>query len=397
MSTILYFDCFSGISGDMVLGSLLDLDMDRDLLFDQLNSLNIEGYRLSVSQKVVNGIAGTDFDVIIDQSDKKHRHLPEIETIIASGTMKKEAKEMAMSIFRTIAEAEAKVHNTTIEKIHFHEVGAIDSIIDIVGAAICITTLNPDKIVSSSLHLGSGTVKCAHGILPVPAPATAEILKGIPVYSGDIQGELVTPTGAAIIKTVANEFATLPSMAIEKTGYGTGKKQFEIPNLLRTIWGTEETKKTTSDEELMLLETNIDDMNPEYYSNLIPLLLEKGALDAYLANIIMKKGRPGNLLSVLCYPNHTSELEEIIFTETSTLGIRKSKIQRSCLERKEIVIDTELGPVKVKAALKEGEFLKAAPEYEDCRAIAQAKNLPLKTVYETIITSNAFKNLRAEI
>jgi hypothetical protein len=387
MAKILYFDCFSGISGDMTLGALLDLGVDQNQLVRQLDSLGVTGYQLSVTRKQNNGITGTDFDVVltaphIDHHSHHHRNLADIEQLIEHSRIDQNAKLLAKKIFNTLGTSEAKIHNKPLSEIHFHEVGALDSIVDIVGAAICISLLKPDKIISSPLHLGSGTITCAHGVLPVPAPATADILAGIPVYSTGVKGELVTPTGAAIIKNIADEFGPLPSFIIEKTGYGTGKKQFDMPNLLRVFWGNDTSANDRLDSELLLLETNIDDMNPEIYTYLIPLLLEKGALDAYLTQILMKKGRPGILLSILCEPAQALILETIVFNETSTLGIRKTRLGRTSLHRKIITIQTEFGPIRVKAAYQNGALLKMAPEYEDCRKIAITSGLPLKQVYE---------------
>lgn len=391
MTRILYFDCYSGISGDMTLGALLDLGVDQQELFRQLSTLGVKGYQLKTARKQLNGIVGTDFDVVLNtKQSHHHRHLPEIKAIIENSKINQTAKDLAKRMFEVIARSEAKIHGKAINDIHFHEVGAIDSIIDIVGAAVCISLLKPDKVVCSPLHLGSGTIKCAHGYLPVPAPATVDILKGIPVYSTYIQGELVTPTGAAIIKTIATEFGPIPGMTILKTGYGTGKKELKIPNLLRVLFGK---ASDSSAEELVLLETNIDDMNPEIYSYLLPLLMERGALDAYLTNIVMKKGRPGVILSVLCEPGDAESLEEIIFSETSTLGIRHFKPKRSCLDRVQSTIQTDLGPVIVKSAYKDGKHLKSAPEYEVCKKLARNKGIPLKEVYDRIISSHAFKEL----
>ncbi len=391
MAKVLYFDCFSGISGDMTIGALLDLGVDEKMLFDKLNSLNLHGFHLQVTHKQVKGISGTDFNVQLTSHksgyhEHVHRNLGGVESIIDMGDLDKEIRELSKSIFMKVALAEAKVHGKHIEEIHFHEVGAVDSIIDIVGAAICITALKPDRIIASPLHLGSGTITCAHGVLPVPAPATVEILQDTPVYSTDIKGELVTPTGAAIIKTIADDFTTFPEMTIRKTGYGTGKKDYGIPNLLRVILGEADTENDTIEEKLVMLETNIDDMNPEVYSHLIPLILERGALDVFLSNIIMKKGRPGVLLSVLCKPDQVHRMEEMLFTETTTLGIRRIPVDRTSLERKTMEIETSLGNLKVKAAYRNGELLKVAPEYEECKRIAIEKNLPLKKVYELIIT-----------
>ena len=393
MGSLLYFDCFSGISGDMTLGAFLDLGIDRDQFQRQLGLLALDGYHLEIKSRQVNGIAATDVEVIEDETAETHRHFDDIRSLIESSKLSKDTKQLAINIFTTIAASEARIHDQPLEQVHFHEVGAIDSIVDIVGAAICINLLNPERIVASPLNLGSGTVSCAHGILPVPAPATADILKGTPVYSSEIQGELVTPTGAAIIKTIADDFGTMPPMTIDKIGYGSGKKQFKIPNLLRIFKGTEAPGQRLIDQDLLLLETNIDDMNPELFSYLIPLLLEKGALDATLTQLIMKKGRPGVMLSVLCEKEQSSLFEELIFAETTTLGIRKSAVSRSSLERSQLVISTDLGSVRVKLAFYKGSVLKATPEYEDCRRLAEQNQLPLRAVYQRIRQSEAFLNL----
>ncbi len=388
----------SGISGDMTIGALLDLGIDQQVFLNKLKGINITGYQIGITKKLVNGISGTDFDVILEHHHHHehnghshhhpHRNLDDINKIIEDCQIDNKTKQIARDIFSKIAVAEAKVHGKTVDKIHFHEVGAIDSIIDILGTAICISILKPDKIYSSPLHLGSGTVKCAHGVIPVPAPATVEILKDVPIYSTGVKGELVTPTGAAIIKSLVDEFIQLPAMTLEKTGYGTGKKQYDIPNLLRVFLGTDNSNETNLSNKLIALETNIDDMNPETYSYLIPLLLEKGALDAYLTNVIMKKGRPGVMLNVLCQPENIEMMENILFTQTTTLGIRKTTVNRHCLERRPVMIKTELGEIQAKAAYKDGKLLKIAPEYEECRKLAEEKQIPIKDIYNMVITGS---------
>lgn len=385
MQQLLYFDCFSGISGDMTVGALLDLGIDQARFLKSLNSLGVGGYRLKISKKPAKGIAATDFDVILDKTPGKHqphRNLKDIIKIIKAGKIDKKAETLSIDIFETIARAEAEVHNTRIDRVHFHEVGAIDSIVDIVGTAICISMLNPDRILSSPLHVGSGTVTCAHGTLPVPAPATLKILEKIPVYSTDVRGELVTPTGAAIIKNLAAEFVRLPPMTIEKTGYGTGKKDFGHLNALRVISGSREAVSAVNREYPVLLESNIDDMNPEMYSYLLPLLLEKGALDVFLTHVTMKKGRPGTQISVLCRAGDADLFETILYDETTTLGIRRQIIERSCLERKTLPVKTPFGKVTVKAALRNGKPFRISPEYESCRKIAAKKGIPLSRVYD---------------
>jgi uncharacterized protein (TIGR00299 family) protein len=288
-----------------------------------------------------------------------------------------------MRIFSRLAAAEAKVHGTSIEEVHFHEVGAVDSIVDIVSASICLNMIGADEIVCSRIPTGTGFVKCAHGLLPVPAPATAELLKGAPVYQTDIEGELVTPTGAAIVQTVCHRFGPMPAMRLEATGYGAGKKQFERPNVLRVFLGTEVAFDDES-EDLLILETNIDDMNPEVYSYLFPKILDNGALDVYITQVLMKKGRPGVLLTVLCRPEHEQKLEDILFSETTTLGIRQRAVSRRCLERRSATVETRFGPVRTKEILRDGKLVRRLCEYEECRRIADEKGLPLRDVYEVV-------------
>jgi len=324
---------------------------------------------------------------------QNHRHLRHIKHLIDTSSIDSKAKDLSTRIFDCIAQAESKVHNRPIEEIHFHEVGAVDSIVDIVGTGICLSLLDIDTVCSSPLHLGTGFVKSTHGTIPVPAPATVEILKGIPVYSTGIKGELVTPTGAAIIKTLAREFISLPPMTIDKIGYGTGKKKFKIPNALRVFLGSSDAEATVDTRKLVVLETNIDDMNPEAYSYLVPKLLENGALDVYLTNVIMKKGRPGVVLHLLCQPEDYPKFEETLFRETTTLGIRKSIVDRHCLDRKVVPLDTRFGQIQIKAAYKNGKFLKASPEYEDCKKIAEEQQLPLKEVYDIIAREIAAADL----
>ena len=386
MGRVLYFDCLSGISGDMTIGALLDLGIDQAAFLEQLKGLSLDGYEIEIKEKMFNGIIGTDFDVVIPEGhiEHHHRNLRDIKLLIETSQIDDSIKRISNQIFDCIAQAESKVHNRPVEEIHFHEVGAIDSIVDIVGTGICLSLLAIEHVAASPLHLGTGFVKSSHGTIPVPAPATVEILKGVPVYSTGIKGELVTPTGAAIIKTLAKEFIPLPPMTIESIGYGTGKKTFEIPNALRVFMGSTETESAIISRKLVMLETNIDDMNPESYSYLVPKLLEDGALDVYLTNVIMKKGRPGVVLHVLCQPEAYAEFEDTIFRETTTLGIRKTIVDRHCLDRKMVSLDTRFGKIEVKAAYKDRKLLKATPEYEDCKRIAVEQQLPLKEVYNIL-------------
>ncbi|MDD2798312.1 MAG: nickel pincer cofactor biosynthesis protein LarC [Bacteroidales bacterium] len=415
---ILFFDCFSGISGDMTIGALLDLGIDQQDFVKRMKEIKLDEFTLEIKKGIKKGITGTDFTVHVtnhahehelekeeDQAHthqhehlhehthahhheepKQHEHahgharnLKTIEQIIDESKLSEFVKKTSKQIFRIVGEAEAKIHGKTIDEIHFHEIGAVDSIVDIIGAAICIEMLGVDEIQSSALNLGSGFVHCEHGVFPVPAPATLEILQGVPVYSKNANNELTTPTGAAIIKALSTSFGTLPEFVIEKIGYGLGKRDMETPNVLRVVIG----KKKTSG--LMMLETNIDNMNPEIYSYIFPKLLENGALDVFITPITMKKGRPANKLSVLCKEEHIQTIEEIIFTETTTLGIRKYAVERTELERTFEKVTTKYGEITVKKAYGNGELIKYAPEYEECRAIAEKTGKPLIHIYNEVI------------
>jgi pyridinium-3,5-bisthiocarboxylic acid mononucleotide nickel chelatase len=424
---ILYFDCFSGISGDMAIAALLDLGIDQDAFLAELKKLNIDEFEVEIKPGLKKGISGTDFTVHLkdeththdhsheeahhphddhahnhdhphhdhhphglhhhvhaQQPEKPHDHahsrnLHDIYQVIDKSELSDSVKEMSKKIFMEVAVAEAKIHAKTIDEVHFHEVGAVDSIVDIIGAAICIEMLKVDEIQCSEINLGSGFVHCEHGVFPVPAPATLEILKGVPVYSKNAKKELTTPTGAAILKAVCSEYGASPEFTIERIGYGLGKRDMETPNVLRVILGVK--KKVT---ELVILETNIDNMNPEVYSYLFPKLLDNKALDVFVTPILMKKNRPANMLSILCGEAEAARLEEILFLETTTLGIRKYKVEREELERRFETVETPYGLVTVKFAYRNDKLLKFAPEYEDCRRIAEEKQLPLVQVMNDI-------------
>jgi uncharacterized protein (TIGR00299 family) protein len=380
---ILYFSCQSGISGDMTVAALLDLGLDKDDFLRRLDALALDGYAVDIGRRNAGAIDACDFSVNLTKHEHVHRNLGDIEKIISESGLAEQTKDLSLRIFRRLADAEAEVHGVPVEEIHFHEVGAIDSIVDIVGAAICMTMIGADEVVASPVPFGTGHVKSAHGPLPVPVPATVEILKGAPVYQTEIKGELVTPTGAAIVRTLADRFGPMPSFELEATGYGAGKKKFEIPNALRVFLGRSAVSEEQG-EEIEVLETNIDDMNPEIYSYLVPLLIERGALDAFLTTVSMKKGRPAVLVTVLCRPEDRHALESILFSETTTLGIRSYSARRSCLKREIVTIDTRFGPVKAKAAYSGGRRIRIACEYEECRRIAADKGLPLREVYELL-------------
>ncbi|MBM3419942.1 MAG: nickel pincer cofactor biosynthesis protein LarC [Bacteroidetes bacterium] len=379
--TILYYDCFSGISGDMNLGAMIDLGVDPAWLKAELVKLNLPGWELVAEKDQRHGIHGTKVTIVQTIHEHAHRHLTDIEKIINGSSLSNMVKETAIKIFRVIGNAEAKVHNIPVEKIHFHEVGAIDSIIDIVGAAICFHHLRPDAVVVSPVELGGGFVKCAHGIMPVPAPATAEIAKNLTVRYNGVGFEATTPTGAAILSvfTSTSTEINLP-LRVLKTGYGVGHKEDpEVPNLLRVSLA-ETDYHAPARHEALLIECNIDDMNPELYSHISDRLFTAGAADVYLTEIIMKKGRPGIILSVICEKGIETAIRETIFRETTTIGVRTSAFQKSTLGRKSVEIETEFGKVTFKLSFYGGKIVSAKPESDQCREIALSHGLPLREV-----------------
>lgn len=385
----LYYDCFSGISGDMNLGAMIDAGVDSKYLLKELSKLNIDSeFKIEINKTSRKGITGTKVDVIISHSHH-HRNLKDIENIICSSDVNNKVKELSLSIFTKVAQAESKIHGKSMDEVHFHEVGALDSIIDIVGAAICLEYLKIDKVMSSTVEVGSGFVKCEHGVLPVPAPATAEILKNIPIKSVGVPFEATTPTGAAILATVVDEFTDNKSLNITKVAYGIGTKdEGAIPNVLRVYICEKEDKlnfvSNHEEENAVMLECNIDDMNPELYTYIINKLLENGAQDAFMTPIIMKKGRPAVMLCVLTNKETMDVMEEIIFIETTTLGIRKYNVFKDMLRRKEEKIMTSLGEVNVKRAFLNDCQIKYKAEYDDCVRIAIDNNLPLYKVYSEV-------------
>ena len=413
---VLYYDCFSGISGDMNLAALIDLGVDEHYLRRELEKLNVSGYEIRISRDVRHAITGTRVDVVLvsghhpghdhhhehnhnnshhqhnhDHShahDHVHRNLEDIRKIVEGSDLNDNIKERSMKMFRLIAEAEAKVHGTTVDKIHFHEVGAVDSIVDIVGAAICLDYLKVNKVMASTVELGGGFVKCAHGTMPIPAPATLEILKGIPVRRGTVDKETTTPTGAAILAANVDAFDDQNNMTVEKTGYGIGHRHLEIPNILRVYLGTAgEGHKAEGFQTHQALEIscNIDDMNPEYYEDIIDRLLEAGADEVYITPVMMKKTRPASLLTILCSPGREQEITRLIFQHTSTLGLRRKQVEKSELERKMEKRNTRFGVVGIKTGYLDGKPLKNKPEYEDCKRIAREKGLSLQEVVRSIM------------
>ncbi len=455
---IAYLDCFSGVSGDMFLGALIDVGVPRQLFEQTVAALSI-GARLEIYRIQRNGISATKVDVYAhgekdlpreiweqdagsehahrgheekanrhddkqvehahnedahshphygepvallehnyalqnplpsQKHDHSHSHqlgreLKEIRSIILKAAISEAAKGAAIAIFDALGAAEAKIHGTDIEKIHFHEVGAVDAMVDIVCAAVGAEALGIDEIVCSPLNVGGGTVTCAHGTLPVPAPATLELLKDAPVYSSGVQAELVTPTGAAIVKTLAKRFAPFPGMKVEKIGYGAGSRDFAgHANVVRITIGEAQPEFSSGipTETVVVLEANIDDLNPQVFAYVMDRLLEEGALDAFGAPVQMKKNRPGMLLTVLCRAEDAAKLTHLIFTETTTLGVRQREEKRQTLARKWITVATRWGDVRLKIASMNGTETNCAPEYEDCRRIATERHIPLKSVMQ---------------
>jgi pyridinium-3,5-bisthiocarboxylic acid mononucleotide nickel chelatase len=449
---IAYLECFSGISGDMFLGALLDAGVPPELLTKTVAALGVDA-RLEISRVDRSGISATKLDVIAagekelpreefwekeQQSaehghnrqpvpahshshdphshshgpahshahshepsgppEHKHEHAPghahshrglkEIRQIINAAAISQSAKDRAITIFEVLGAAEAKVHNTEIEKIHFHEVGAIDAIVDIVCAAVGSESLGVDEWVCSPLNVGGGTVVCAHGTFPIPAPATLELLKKAPVYSGEIQKELVTPTGAAIVSVLARRFSSFPTMKADKVAYGAGTRNFKgFPNVLRLTVGetAEQHESPFPVEEISVLEANVDDMTPQVFGYAMERVLQEGALDVYATPVQMKKGRPGMLLTVLCRTEDSQRLTKLILTETTTLGVRMRRESRAALARRHVSVTTQWGDVRMKLANLNGSISNYAPEYEDCRRIATEHNVPLKTVMQEAI------------
>ena len=384
---IAYFDCFSGASGDMILGSLLDAGLSLDILEGEIAKLNLSHYEIGMEKVVKKGIGGTQAMISINQDHHHHhhRHLSHIRDIINNSELSKPVKEKSTAIFQRLAEAEAKVHRSDVEHVHFHEVGAMDAIIDVVGAVIGFNALGIEKIYCSPLHVGSGTIECAHGVLPVPAPATAELIKGKPIYSTGVEGELLTPTGAAILTTLASEFGSMPSMSVKSTGYGAGTSEPAIPNLLRVMIG--ETDDKISDyetEQAAVMETNIDDMTPQIYDYLIAKILEMGANDVFLNCVQMKKNRPGTLLTIVCPPDKVGIFSDFLLRETTTIGLRWRVENRIKAHRKIETLETMYGAVRIKIAKSRDEIINISPEYDDCKQLALEKNIPLKIVIEKV-------------
>jgi uncharacterized protein (TIGR00299 family) protein len=377
----LYFDCFAGASGDMILGAMVAAGVDPHALNEQLSLLGVQGYAIDFQTVDRCGISAT-YAQVQTAPEHAHRHLSDILEIIHNSRLTDGVKDRAAEIFSRLAAAEARVHNEPIEDVHFHEVGALDAIVDVVGAAICFELLGIEHFICSPLHLGSGTVEMDHGRFPVPPPAVVEMLKGAPVYSTDIKGELVTPTGAAIITTVCAEYGVIPKMKLEHTGYGAGTRQYaKFPNVLRVLIGEKQTGKATA-ERLWMIETNLDDMPSQYFGHVMERAFDLGALDCYFTPVQMKKNRPGVLLSLLCRNAEREELMEMLFCETTTLGVRSYEVERRALERQIVRVETQYGPIDVKVARLNGNVVNQMPEYEQCHQAARSANVSLRVVEE---------------
>ena len=377
---ILYFDIIGGISGDMTLASLLDLGVPKEIFLQELNKLNMDNeFEIEIDYKYENGIKGTKVNVITKEQ-YCHRNLIDVYDIIDNSRLNNNIKERAKEIFMIVAKAEAKVHGTTIDKIHFHEVGAIDSIVDIVGSCILLDLLNIDKVYSTSVPLGSGFIQCAHGVIPAAAPATVEILKNIPVKFNHVKGECTTPTGAAIIKTICDEFVDELDFNTKKIGYGVGHKKFEKPNILRVALAQED----EHNEVVYEIVANIDDMSSEIYSYLFEKIMDEGALDVFTESIFMKKNRPAYKISILTKKKDLNKFIKLLLTETSTFGVRYKEYNRAKLDRKFIEVDTVYGKVKVKLGYYNNKLIKLKPEYEQCKLISKTLNIELREVYNEI-------------
>jgi pyridinium-3,5-bisthiocarboxylic acid mononucleotide nickel chelatase len=432
MSRVLYFDCFSGISGDMALGALLDAGLPLDDLKRALGTLALPGVHIHADRVLRTGISATKFTVHAPdaphahdhgradgenhahnhdhdrgveshhshdhdhghapESGGSHRSLPEIFALIDGAALSIAGRDRAKGMFRRLAEAEAAIHQMPVEKVHLHEVGAIDSIIDIVGAVFAMEWVGADRVVCSPLNVGGGMVKSAHGVFPVPAPATVRLLADAPIYAGAVQKELVTPTGALIATTYAEAFGPVPAMSIERVGYGAGDRDDpSTPNVLRVLIGRA-AEASSEAERVMVIECEIDDMNPQIFGVAMDRLYAAGALEVFYVPVQMKKNRPGTLLTVVCRPDDRAAIAEVVFRETTTIGLRYSETRRECLQREHVTVETPLGPIRIKVASRDGRVLNAAPEFDDCAKLAAARNLAVKDVQAMAI--QAYGNLR---
>jgi uncharacterized protein (TIGR00299 family) protein len=386
---IAYFDCIAGASGDMILGAMVDAGLPLETLRQKLATLNLVNEFELISQKVTkNGFGATKVDVVV-REQRHERHLAEIENIIIKSSLPEGIKDRAIAMFRQLAEVEAGIHGKPVAGVHLHEVGGIDTIVDVVGTLLGLEVMGVERVYASPIPLGRGFVQGAHGKIPLPAPATVALLKGIPVQGSDIEMELVTPTGALLLSSLCSTFGPIPAIALISLGYGAGARELPIPNLMRILVGDllEADNPGMQAETLVILETNVDDNSPEINGYVLERLFADGALDAFFTPIHMKKNRPATLVSVLCHPADVERLEAILFRETSTLGIRRHFVERRCLQRTIEMVNTRFGQIHMKIAHLPDGTIKCAPEYEDCKRAAQAHGVPLRTVYEAALGS----------
>ncbi len=377
---IAYFDCFSGASGNMILGSMIDAGLSSKGLREELKKLRFQDVSLKVKKVLKGGIAAT-LVTVEGRNEKKHsRNLNEILKIIDQSRLEAGIKEKSREVFKRIASVEAKIHRKPLEEIHFHEIGGLDSVVDIVGGIWGIREMGIEKLYVSRVNVGTGFIKCEHGILPVPAPASLALMKGKPIYSSGVETELLTPTGAVLLTSLGSEFGRMPGMRVEKIGYGAGRDDLPHPNLLRLIIGREET--TAGKEKVMIVETNIDDMNPQFYDHVMERLMGMEVQEVFLTPILMKKNRPGTLLTVICLIEKLPTVIDFLIRETTTIGLRWREEERSCAEREILTLRTKFGEIRCKVARWEGRLVNFSPEYEDCKRLALKKKVPLKEIYE---------------
>jgi len=377
---IAYFDCFSGASGDMILGALIDAGLSPRLLREELKKLRLPSVHLKATRVLKGGLSATQVIVEGKGEKKSHRTLKEMLRIIDRSTLEPGIKEKSEEIFRRIASAEGEIHRRPMEDIHFHEIGGLDSVVDIVGAVWGVRRMGIDRIYVSRVNVGTGFVKCEHGTLPVPAPAALSLMKGVPIYSSGVEKELLTPTGAVLLSTLGSEFGNLPPMKVEQVGYGAGRSELPHPNLLRVMIGTLEA--AAGMERVMVIETNIDDMNPQFYDYVMEKLLALGVMDVFVTPILMKKNRPATLLTVICQVERLPSVTHFLLKETTTLGMRWHEEERVRADREILVVQTKHGAIRFKLARWEGSPINLSPEYEDCKRLATRKGVPLKDIFE---------------
>jgi uncharacterized protein (TIGR00299 family) protein len=379
---IAYFDCFSGASGDMILGALIDAGLSPQRLRQELKKLRIPTIHLKAKKVLKRGVAATQVTVEGRNEKRSHRNLKEILRIIERSSVEADVKEKSREIFERIASVEGKIHRMPMEEIHFHELGGLDSIVDIVGSVWGIRQLGIEKIYVSKVNVGGGFVKCEHGILPVPAPATLSLMEGRPIYSSGVERELFTPTGAAILTTLGSEFGSMPLINVERIGHGAGRDDLVHPNLLRLIIGALES--ASGKEKVIVIETNIDDMNPQFYDYVMEKLFAMEVLEVFITPVLMKKNRPGHLLTVICPSEKLHPVTEFLLRETTTLGLRWHEEERAKTDREILPLQTRYGRIRFKLARWEGKVVNLSPEYEDCKRLALEKRVPLKEIFEEV-------------